>query len=353
VDVDLKVSDTLPLHVSVDFTNDHNQYTAPLRVGATISYDDLWQLGHSATFTYLVAPQDPNNSQIFAGSYLAPVINSPFSILVFGYDSNSNVATIGGTDVLGKGYAIGVRAVDQLPNLGKLSQSFNFGFDYKDISQNIGIGSETTAAPVAYWPLDISYTLQSSGSHSTTKATLSATAGIRGLGSDTYDFEYVRASARPNFAHINLDFTQTESLWDGIVASQHFTGQAADGPLVSSEQFAAGGLTSVRGYLQAEAVGDEGFTGNLELISPSLAPKWAGVFDDLRLFAFTDGGTVWVLQPLPEETSFLPLASAGVGLRLELLRHLKGDVALAVPFISGAATHAYTPRATFSLKSEF
>jgi hypothetical protein len=38
---------------------------------------------------------------------------------------------------------------------------------------------------------------------------------------------------------------------------------------------------------------------------------------------------------------------------MEILKHLKGEVAVAVPFLSGPATHADRPRATFSVKSEF
>jgi hemolysin activation/secretion protein len=112
-------------------------------------------------------------------------------------------------------------------------------------------------------------------------------------------------------------------------------------------------MSSVRGYLQSEAVGDEGLTGNIELISPLLAPRWAPALDDLRLYLFSDGGAVWVLQPLPAQTKFFPEASAGLGLRMELLRHIKGEVALAVPFVSGVATHADRPRATFTLRSDF
>jgi hemolysin activation/secretion protein len=353
VDVDLKVTDTLPLHADVEFSNDHNQYTTPLRTSATIRYGNLWQLGHSAAFTYSVAPENRADSEVFAGSYLAPLINTPFSLLAFGYDSNSDVATIGGTTVLGKGYAVGFRVVDQWPRLGDFAQSLSFGFDFKHFDENISLTSSSSTDAIEYWPLDLTYNLKRDGVKTSTKVSLGVTAGVRGVGSDTYDFENKRAFARPNFIHVNLDATQTELLWLGWRASQHIVGQLSDGPLVSSEQFAGGGLTSVRGYLQSEAIGDEGLTGNLELISPSLASRWAGVFDDLRLYVFSDGGAVWVLQPLPAEAKFLPLASAGAGLRVELLRHLKGEVALAVPFISGSATHADRPRATFTLRSDF
>jgi hemolysin activation/secretion protein len=353
VDVDLKVSDTLPLHASVELNNDHNEFTTPLRTSATVRYDNLWQLGHSVSFTYAVAPENRADSEVFAGAYLAPLINTPFSLLAFGYDSNSDVATLGGTTVLGKGYAVGVRAIDQWPKLGDFVQSLSFGLDFKHFDENISLTSSSSTDAVEYWPLDITYNLQRDGAKFSTKVSLGVTAGIRGVGSNTADFENKRAFARPNFIHVNLDATQTELLWLGWRASQHIVGQITDGPLVSSEEFSAGGLTSVRGYLQSEAIGDEGLTGNLELISPSLAPRWAKIFDDLRLYVFSDGGAVWVLQPLPAQAKFLPLASAGAGLRVELLRHLKGEVALAVPFISGAATHADRPRATFTLRSDF
>ena len=102
VDVDLKVSDTLPLHGSVELNNDHSQGTDPLRLTATAHYDNLWQLGHSVSFTYSVAPTNPGNSQIYAGSYLAPLWTTPVSLLVYGYDSNSNVAALGGVTCLEK-----------------------------------------------------------------------------------------------------------------------------------------------------------------------------------------------------------------------------------------------------------
>jgi hemolysin activation/secretion protein len=353
VDVDLKVSDTFPLHGSVELGNDHNQYTNPLRTTATLHYDNLWQLGHSATFTYAVAPENRTDSEVFAGSYLAPLFNSPFNVLVFGYHSNSNVATLGGTNVLGKGYAIGGRVIDQLPRLGDVTQSLSFGIDFKNFAENISLTASKSADFIDYWPLNVSYNIERDGPRLSTKASVSVTAGLPGLGSNTDAFEAKRYNARPEFVHLNLDVTQTERLWRGFEASEHITGQIADGPMVSSEQLSAGGLTSVLGYLQSEAVGDEGVTGSVELLSPSLAPRWASWVDDVRLYAFSDGASLWVLQPLPDQTRFFALASAGFGLRMAILRRLKGDVAFGMPFLSGVATRADHPRITFSVKTDF
>ncbi len=361
VDVDLKVSDTLPLHGSVEITNDHNQGTEPLRLLATVHYDNLWQLGHSLSLTYAVAPVSRADSEIFAGSYLAPLWNTPWSLLLYGYNSNSDVASLGGTTVLGKGYAIGVRGILQLPSRGDITQSLSFGLDFKNFDENVnfaptggtGAGS-TTSDTVQYVPLNAVYNIRRDGAKTTTAVSVGLTAGVRGLGSDSATVDFKRSRATANFVHLNLDLTQTEALGRGFEAAQRLSGQLADQPLVSSEQFSAGGLTSVRGYLQSEVVGDDGFSGALELRAPSTVPKFARTWlDEVRFYAFSDGAILTILHPLAEQQDFFALASAGLGVRFGLLKHLKGEVAVAVPFLSGAATHADRPRATFSLKSEF
>ena len=80
VDVDLQVKDELPVHASVELNNDHSTGTEPLRTIATVRYDNLWQLGNSISATWLRAPQDVKSGQVFAGSYLAPIWGSPWSL---------------------------------------------------------------------------------------------------------------------------------------------------------------------------------------------------------------------------------------------------------------------------------
>jgi hemolysin activation/secretion protein len=353
VDVNLQVADSLPLHGSLELNNDHNQGTPPLRLTATGHYDNLWQLGHSLSATYSVAPENRATSEIFAGSYLAPVWGSPWSILAYGYSSNSNVATLGGTDVLGKGYAIGLKGILQLPSRGSLSQSFSFGVDLKHFDENISLASSSTADTVVYWPFNLAYNIQRDGPRFSTKGSLAVTIGMRGIGSDTAQFENKRFDANANFVHLNLELTQTEALWHGVQAVQRLAGQFSDQPLVSSEEFASGGLSSVRGYLQSEATGDDGFYGSLEFHSPSLAGRFGPLVDQLRFYVFADGAVVRTQSALPGQTTSSDLVSSGVGMHLEMLRHFKGDLIGAVPFIAGAATPADHPRLTFSVKSEF
>ena len=73
----------------------------------------------------------------------------------------------------------------------------------------------------------------------------------------------------------------------------------------------------------------------------------------MRVYTFLDGSVVQVLSPLPEQTDFYDLYSAGVGIRLQILKHLSGEANLAFPLTDGPITRADRPRAAFSVKTEF
>ena len=49
----------------------------------------------------------------------------------------------------------------------------------------------------------------------------------------------------------------------GFAVRARISGQWSEYPLVNNEQFALGGLDTVRGYLEAETLGDSGVAGTL------------------------------------------------------------------------------------------
>jgi len=357
IDVDLHVTDTLPLHASAEVNNDHSPNTDPLRTIATVSYDDLWQMGQTASFTWLRAPQDVRSGQVFSGSYLAPVWGSPWNILAYGYQSNSDVNTLGGTNVLGDGYTAGLRGVLQLPAFDEFAQTFSFGLDVKHFLEGITFGTSGSTAIVEYVPVTATYNLNWTTPDFTVTSQSSAVLGVRGLGSGASDYENNRAFATANFIHLNEDITYTQHLPYETLGVLRFAGQLADQPLLSSEQFAAGGLTSVRGYLQSEAIGDDGLLESNELRSPSLTTLLSpyldmSAIDDWRVYSFADLAHVWVLGALSGQTDAYTLESIGAGMRIGALGHLTGLIDVGLPLRSGPATPARKPRLTFSVKSE-
>ncbi|HWA92173.1 MAG TPA: ShlB/FhaC/HecB family hemolysin secretion/activation protein [Rhizomicrobium sp.] len=358
VDVDLKVKDSLPLHASASVSNDHSQNTTQLRTTANVSYSNLFQLGHTISGSAILAPENTKDSMVLSGSYSAPIWGSPWTVLMSGYTSNSNVQAVGGTGVLGRGFTISVAGQLDLPPLGDFAENMTFGVDFKHSVQYVVAGGAVSLAGIDYWPLSLSYKLFRDTNAANMDMTGTITLGLRGLGAGVTQFFNNRAFARPNFTKFNLEANYLRRLpWDLQLAAR-LTAQLADQPLLPNEEFSAGGLSSLRGYLQSEALGDEGFSADFTLNSPSLAPLAKsvlgdGIIDDWRFFIFSDSAVAWVLDRLPEQRSVFSLSSIGIGTRMDLLSHLSGNVLMGMPLRNGVATKAWHPTLEFSASTEF
>jgi hemolysin activation/secretion protein len=190
--------------------------------------------------------------------------------------------------------------------------------------------------------------------------------GVRGLGSEPVEFDNKRFGAKENFFHIRGDLSTTQDVKGGLQLYVRAQGQLADQPLVSSEQFSMGGVDTVRGYLETEALGDAAVAGTVELRTPNLGEWIAGTskdtqsdphktvaVNDLRFFVFGDGGRAQFLKPLPEQSFVFDMASYGVGTRLKMFERLNGMVVFAVPVINQTFTFANKPRVLFRASGEF
>ncbi len=368
VDVDLNVEDKAPVHANVELNNRQSPNTTALRLSSTVHYDNLWQLGHSLSFTYQVAPQRPGDAEVFSGSYLARVEGVDWlNVLVYGVKSSSNVATVGGTNIVGPGEIIGSRAVITLPSRENFFHTLSAGVDYKHFDQTVKLGTDGFSSPVTYAPLVASYGATFQNEKFTTQLNASLTYNIRPASSPWTDFDNKRAYASPSFTHLNADLSHTQELPEGFQFYAKVQGQVSDGPLVSSEQFSIGGLDTVRGYLESETLGDNGIVGNLEFRSPDLGGMLQKemkdetgqgtarftVFNEWRLLAFADAGKAIVLTPLSEQQSQFDLWSYGVGSRFKMFNYVNGALFYSVPMISQTYTQANRARVSFRFWGEF
>ncbi|MGH8780546.1 ShlB/FhaC/HecB family hemolysin secretion/activation protein [Paraburkholderia sp.] len=353
VDVDLKVDDHNPAHGTLDVNNDNSPGTSTLRTSATVSYSNLWQLGHVVSATYLLAPQHPEDTRVYSFSYLAPLGDSHWSLLGTVLHSDSNVASLGGTSVLGKGTSYGFTAIYTLPSTDTYAHSVSVEIDHKHYDENVSLGGQGSSAPLTYVPITLAYNSQLNLKNSQTAFSASMTAGIRGLGSTWDQFDNKRFNATPDFVYGKFDVNHTQNLPHDVQANAHVSVQISGSPLVSSEQFAAGGMTSVRGYMQAEDTADSGVIGSIELRSPSLASYVGSALDEWRFHVFVDAAHLWLLSPLPEQTSSFNLVSAGFGTRVKLLKYASADFEAGWPLRSGVYTRAYSPRFDFYVRLGF
>ena len=354
VDVDLNVKDTPPVHGSLEINNRYSADTTPLRLNGSVSYDNLWQLEHSLGFSFQLSPEDLNQVKVFSAYYLARIPGvSWLSLMLEGTDQDSNVNTLGGIGVVGKGDVVGGRAVITLPAAPNFYHSLSLGIDYKHFDQDVMIAGTETVTPVTYYPLSAAYSASWVGKGHQTQLNASINLALREAGSDDAEYDLNRHGASGNFIYIRGDISHTLDLPADFQLFGKVQGQAADQALVNSEQFSGGGLGTVRGYLESEELGDNGGFGSIELRTPSLSTLLGKTVDEWRFYVFGEGGVLTTDDPLPEQQSFFKLASIGVGTRIKLLGHLNGSFDVGLPLEDGPQTRAYAALFTFRLWADF
>ena len=354
VDVDLTVQDTFPLHGSVELNNRYSADTDPLRLNASLSYNNLWQLGHSIGGSVQIAPEDINEVQVYSAYYVVRFADpSWLTLIAQGVKQDSNVSTLGTTDVAGKGEIIGGRAIITFPQLTNFFHSLTLGLDYKHFDQDVNFAGTTVVTPVYYYPFSGNYTATYAPKGSITTADFGIIFHARGMGSTPQHFDFNRFDADANFICLRSDISHQHELPFGLQGFVKLQGQVSDQPLVNSEQFAGGGLPTVRGYLEAETLGDNAFAGSVELRSPNFLSSLGADANEGRIYVFADGAYLELIDPLPEQDWKFALASVGAGARVRLRNHFNGSIDAAVPFISQTQTAALDWRLTFRIWADF
>ena len=353
VDVDLKVQDQLPLHASLELNDRRSADTKPLRVLGSVGYDNLWQRGDSASVSVQLAPQRPADAPVMSASYLYRIPNSAMSVLASYVHSDSAVSTLGSTNVIGKGDIAGLRLMVPLGNGDGFVHTLSAGMDYKSLQEREALGSSQTSAPVRYFPITVTYQASWSGNVTQADLATSLVMNPRGIGSNAAAFDNKRYDAQRNFIYVRTNLDATQALPEDLQLYANVTAQLAGDPLVSSEEFSLGGLDTVRGYLESEALGDYGGALQTELRTPALAAGTVPFLTSLRGFAFFDIGATAIRNPLPAQTRSNTMYSTGTGVRLQLFDHLSSDLIGAVPLVAGPNTRPGSGELLFRIQGAF
>lgn len=112
------------------------------------------------------------------------------------------------------------------------------------------------------------------------------------------------------------------------VAIARVVAQLTPDSLLPLEQFAIGGIDSVRGYRTNQAVASNGFFGSVEVRLPIVRPDSG--FGLIQVTPFVDIGSVW------GDNSAETLLSTGIGLRWQLGNSLSAQVNWGIPLTSSA-----------------
>ncbi len=317
VEVDLKVDDKFPLHASMEYNDRYTPNTTKTRLSGNLRYDNLWQSDHSIGMGFQVTPEDQSEVKVFSATYVIPYAGDYWAM--YGVVSNSDISAVGDVNVLGNGNIYGLRYIHPMPSPIKgFNHNLTLGVDYKDFKETTSLlGSDSFNTPITYLPFLIGYTGNLATAASTTKLDLNFIFSTKSFVNSDEEFDTKRDFARQNFSYLRGQLEHTHTLPYQWQAYGSLGGQATGDRLISNEQYFLGGLDTVRGYLEASALGDQGVNATLELKTPPLQKYLVDGFNDVRLLAFYDYGYAKVSDPGAAQIERFVLASYGLGLDIK------------------------------------
>jgi hemolysin activation/secretion protein len=355
VDVDLKVKDELPLHGSLALNGRNTASTSLLRLVSTLHYDNLWQKFHSASFTYQVSPEESDEVDVMVGTYSMPIFDNAAKLAMYAVSSSSAAVVNGGDfNVLGGGEIYGARFIKPLPTLKNYSHSLVAGLDYKDFKEDLTTGSALASTkPISYLPFTLQYNSSLRKEHSFTAFNVGVNFSVRGLGNNNAEFDNKRTNALANYAYLTGGLSFTHDLPYGMEVFSRVNGQIADSLLISNEQFSLGGMQSIRGYYETQALTDDGIIASVELRSPRLVSSKIDYVNKLQALMFIDAGKGWTQKPDDGVAPSNELASTGLGVRFQMWKYLIGALDVGFPLIALQPVQQGDPKVHFNIATEF
>ncbi len=255
--------------------------------------------------------------------------------------------SVGGTGgniaIAGNAFVAGVRYIFPIFRGGESTHQLSVGIDYKNLKPTDATFPDGETAvvlsPIAYTPFSMAYTGFYPDRFGLTKLALSAKGYVAGMipGGTEEDFggnpndptgqPGNRQGSTGTFAVLQGGLDRAQSLPGDFTLALHVDGQWGSQPLIPAEEYFAGGMDTVRGYLTYEAIGDNAVRGRAELTTPEL---FAIPIDRIwqrrrssdytiraKLATFYDVAQLWVLQAPPGQTSQLRLEGVGYGIRVK------------------------------------
>ncbi|WP_181182242.1 MULTISPECIES: ShlB/FhaC/HecB family hemolysin secretion/activation protein [unclassified Mesorhizobium] len=154
--------------------------------------------------------------------------------------------------------------------------------------------------------------------------------GIAGLGATENGNPYAsRSSGRVDFSSLELYLSRVQHLGHGFSLFGALDASYAFNPLLAAEECSYGGRFIGRGFDPSELTGDRCVIALAEARYD--LPVNSQTISSAQLYNFVDFGTVHRIEPAAGEGRNDEGASAGVGLRANLMNHLNVDVSAAKP----------------------
>lgn len=149
---------------------------------------------------------------------------------------------------------------------------------------------------------------------------------LGGMDDDSVESSRSYAGADNRFSKITVDLMRIQRLGPRLLVVPHLYGQYAFDPLVSSEQFAVGGVNSVKGHPPSVYSGDSGFTASLE-------GRYDLFSDDHRyqLISAISHGRIYIRKPFVDQDQEQDVSGVSLGILANPVKPLQVRLDWGVP----------------------
>jgi hemolysin activation/secretion protein len=331
-DLIVGVQDRLPLRVTAGYENTGNAILGYDRYSGSLTYGNLWGLDHQLSYQQAFS-QSTKLFRVHAFEYRAP-LRWRHMISVSGSYAEVNPTFYGGLFTQ-KGKSLNADAKYVVPfHLKQWEGELTSAIGFKESNNNLEFGGAPalgTTNDIFTASVSAAGVRQDQRGRWIVSATLTGSPGEMNSRSTAANYNESRIGARPQFVVGQFLVQRLTALTPSLTSIARVSAQLAGTNLVPSEQFAAGGASSVRGYEERFLSGDGGYLATHEL-QRTLPPLSLGKrLPKLETAAavFWDYGRTIIKHPLIGEPKSAHLASVGIGLRFSIANNLSATADLA------------------------
>jgi hemolysin activation/secretion protein len=208
----------------------------------------------------------------------------------------------------------------------------------------------SSSTPVSYLNLSLAYAGNWSSAHREEALTLSANFGPHGGANAADAVAEADFHARANYFYVRADGTILFTLPKEVRLYLRLAGQYSGKSLIVDEDYPVAGIDGVRGYLEAEVLGDRALKGTLQLQSPTWKRGAKSIADG---FVFFDAAAADLIEASPGEAMRLHPRSWGTGVDLLPGKSITASLVWARPLVTASTTQAGESRVLFLVRGSF
>ncbi|MCP4077582.1 MAG: ShlB/FhaC/HecB family hemolysin secretion/activation protein [Gammaproteobacteria bacterium] len=310
IDAELTVQDQNPQLVFITLDNTGSADSEEFRSTVGYQHGNLFNLDHSITATFTVAPQDTAATAQVGFNYHVPLYAHGANMDFLFSDSEVNSGDVAdGAAITGKGSVMGFTYSRPLLTDTNFNHQWSAGFQAKSFDNEIDLGGGSLVnSKVLSAPLELGYGFSYNMSSGVVSGGLKLAMNLdAGKNNSDEDYAAVRPEAQNDWTAVSYHLSYDLVFAQNWLFHAGMSGQNSSDLLIPGEQFGVGGSSSLRGFEERSVTGDTGYQTSLEL--------WLPAIFDIRFLLFVDQASLDFNSGELSEGDSYDLSSAGFGMR--------------------------------------